>query len=275
MRLFKQKVWQRRGVFKEKPSSGKKGRFRKLFLTFFICGIPILILLINFGFKNFLFGSGFFNITKVEVLDVFSDLEGIPKELKELESFGVYGQNIFKINLKELKFKIEKSHPEFKEISIIRILPNQLKINLKERKAVAQLRSGRYFPIDLEGILLPQIKNLPDEDLPVIWGFELNNTKTFDWDLSDEKRIVKALELIKEIEVNRYISNYKLKKIDISDSRNISFFLGSGMLEIKIGDSNFKERLTNLQTILSEFGTKSKEVRYIDLRFENPVISSK
>ena len=67
-----------------------------------------------------------------------------------------------------------------------------------------------------------------------------------------------------------FLNDHTLTKVDISDYRNIAFFIEDG-LEIKIGNSNFKERLGQLTKTLASIVVDKDEIKYIDLRFDDVV----
>jgi len=83
-----------------------------------------------------------------------------------------------------------------------------------------------------------------------------------------------ALLLLREIKKTRFIRAHTLMKIDVSDRRNVSFYIEDG-LEIKIGDSNFKTRLDALDGALASINIDDDRVKYVDLRFDDVVLGTK
>ena len=71
---------------------------------------------------------------------------------------------------------------------------------------------------------------------------------------------------------NKKLSKFKLKNIDVTDIRNISFYFDAENVEIKIGDNEFNKRLDALGTVLEQLGQDIGRVKYIDLRFEDPIV---
>jgi cell division septal protein FtsQ len=83
------------------------------------------------------------------------------------------------------------------------------------------------------------------------------------------------LFLIDALSQNKKLSKYQIKTIDIADTRNISFFLSAKnaeKVEIKIGDGEFNKRLDVLATVLEQLSKDIERVKYIDLRFEDPIV---
>jgi len=194
--------------------------------------------------------------------------------LGEIENEKIEGRNIFFIDLNEFKEKMEISHPEFKDIVIRRFLPDKLILQAKLRKSVAQIRSDRYYLVDKEGVLLPDVKNFPVPNLPIIAGISSNLAKVQSSKFSDfeKDKLDKALGFIHEIGLIEGLSGYRLKILDITDPGNLSFYFEDMNVEIKIGNTDFHNRLGLLTTLLNQLGSDSAKFKYIDLRFEDPIV---
>jgi len=81
-----------------------------------------------------------------------------------------------------------------------------------------------------------------------------------------------ALDLLSEVRKSRYLSKYRLAAIDAGDIKNLSFYLNDG-LEIKIGYEHFKDRLALLVRTLKDPRLVLERIRYIDVRFDDAVVS--
>ncbi|MFC1620788.1 cell division protein FtsQ/DivIB [Candidatus Omnitrophota bacterium] len=267
----------------------QKPRFRKRRFTFlprprnrFILILKFLITVavvgvVGFGFvrlKYMFSDSGQFMINgiKVKLYDESGYLRDL--SLANISNENIIGANIFFMDLKDLKQKIEAVHPEFKDIEIRRLLPNKLIVKANLRKPVAQIRSDRYYFVDEEGVLLPDVKNFPDPGLPIIGGVGINLAKAQAAKFSDfeKEKINKALGLIGEIRSIEGLAVYGLKVVDIADPGNISFFFDDVNIEIKIGNEDFLKRLNVLVTVLEQIDMDVDKFKYIDLRFEDPII---
>ena len=178
------------------------------------------------------------------------------------------------MDLNDLKQRIEVSHPEFKDIVVRRLLPNKLIAEANLRRAIAQLRSDRYYFVDEEGVLLPEVVNFPDPDLPIITGIGVNLARLQTSKFSDfeKQKLDKALGLITEMNAIEQLQERKLKSVDITDPGNLSFFLAEANVEIKIGNADFSNRLSTLVTLLDQLGSEIGSFKYIDLRFEDPIV---
>jgi cell division septal protein FtsQ len=226
------------------------------------------------SFKYLFLETGYFIVKGIDV-KLFDD-SGYLRTIsfKEMADMKIVGSNIFSVDLDALRKDVEVSHPEYKDVVVRRILPNKLIVQAKLRKPIAQIRSDRYYLVDEAGILLGDVKNFPDPKLPIITGIGTNlaKVKFSFFGKSDKEKIDKALFIIREMGVNEGLSKYKLKSVDTADPGNFSLFLEESNVEIKIGHSDFSNRLKVLATVLQQVGEDISHFKYIDLRFEDPII---
>ena len=272
VKIKKQKVRFRKRRM-ETPQKPRRSRLRSFVQFFFaalvVGGIGIALV----SFKYMFLETGYF---VVKAIDVKLQDVGSTRSLSftEVGDETVIGANIFFIDLKEFKKKVEVSHTEFKDVIVRRVLPNKLIIEAELRKPIAQIRSDRYYFVDKEGAMLPDVKNFPDPDLPIISGIGVNlaKVKPYNFTKLERDRIGKALAIIKGMRDIEGLQALKLKSVDVTDPGNLSFFLERSNVEIKIGNSDFKKRLGVLATLLEQVGSDVDSFRYIDLRFEDPII---
>lgn len=272
VKIKKQKVRSRkkRISFPQRPPIRLKTIISFLIAILVLGGIGVGLLRLKYMFVD----SGHFMIKGVDIklYDETGSLRHL--SVNEIGGEAIVGTNIFFTDLKALKEKIEVAHPEFKDIVIRRLLPNKLIVQGNLRKAIAQIRSDRYYLVDEEGVLLPDVKNFPDPDLPIIAGIGINLARisTSKFSNFEREKINKALGLIIEMSANEDLSGYRLKLVDIVDPGNVSFFFESANVEIKIGNSDFRNRLALLSTLLDQIGSDIDKFKYIDLRFEDPIL---
>ena len=272
VKIKKQKVrFRKRRI--ETPQKLRRPRLRS-FAQFFLAalvvgGVGIALISLKYMFLE----TGYFVVKTINVkLRDAGSTRSLP--FSEFSNETVIGANIFFIDLDEFKRKVETSHTEFKDVIVKRILPNKLIIEAQLRKPIAQIRSDRYYFVDKEGVMLPDVKNFPDPDLPIISGIGVNlaKVKPYNFTKLERDRIGKALAIIKGMRDIEGLQALKLKSVDVTDPGNLSFFLERSDVEIKIGNSDFEKRLRVLATLLEQVGPDVDNFRYIDLRFEDPII---
>jgi cell division septal protein FtsQ len=182
----------------------------------------------------------------------------------------IVGQNIFKLDLAEIRDHMLDSYKELFDLRLNRAFPGSIVAVITLRKPVAQVHQGSYYPVDEDGVVLSGVKDSPDKELPIIRGIRSNLSKQLG-KISDSKRIKNALLLIKELSSSGILNEHTLVEVDSSSSRNTIFFLEDG-LEVKIGREQYASRLQSLKQVLHDPKLKAGDIRYIDLRFKEPVI---
>lgn len=275
VKIKKQKPRPHRKKREAKPMSRRnfKGMLKFIFWTILVAAIGAGVV----GFQYMFADSDLFNVKGMDVR--FYDEKDVLRRdaFSNIEDKDVLGKNIFLVDLKGFKDRIEDSHPELREVVVRRALPNRLIVQARKRLAVAQIYDNRPYFIDKEGIFLPGMTNTAEEVIPLVFGIRVSPLRSGSPRLNtaQDEGLNKALLLIDAVSQNKRISRYKIKKIDVADSRSISFYLNSAdaeKVEIKIGDGEFAKRLDILATVLHQLGQDIGRVKYIDLRFEDPIV---
>lgn len=241
---------------------------RKLKIPFRIIIFILILLSAIYLFFRFLSGflgtSEYFNIKTIRTND------------KNIDLSYLLGRNIFSLNLDREAQKILAMYPDYHKISLIRHLPNCISADFKKREAAAYVRLYRYFAVDQEGVLFNlEHSDILNPNLPIIVGLE---TKIFGPKSGSKyygvKELALSLDLIREIKDIGGLENYGIKKIDASNLANFSFYIQAN-IEIKIGQSNINHKLRLLNSIITQLGEGLTKIKYIDLRFKEPVIKYK
>ena len=82
----------------------------------------------------------------------------------------IIGTNSEQVNLRELGDLIE-SHPYVKAARISHYYPGIIKVEIKERKPIALLKTDPLVLLDREGFVLPDVGNLDNYNLPIMTNF--------------------------------------------------------------------------------------------------------
>ena len=183
-------------------------------------------------------------------------------------------KNIFKIDLKAIAKGLEPRYPDAKDIIVKRIMPDKIFIALSFRKPVAILSSGRNFPVDRDGVILVNRDLSILVDLPVIKGVDAKYAGRFR-KRCESSNLRAALELVDIIKRTRFLDRYRIKTLNASDMRSMSFALGEGGPMIIIGYENLKDRLDALHDTLRDPRLVLDSISYIDVRFKDIAISPK
>ena len=207
--------------------------------------------------------------------DYFKIKEIISNDSNPVDLSDLRGENIFAVNLRQASEYITQQYPYYRRVRLVRILPNRIFVDFIKRKAMGLIKLYRYFCVDEEGVLFDTPEQLTSgQDLPVILGLE---TKIFGPKLGKRYNIEElrlALNLIKELKSNRVLKDYGISKVNVVSLATVSFFIRKGAteIEVKLGNAAIKDKIAILASLFRQGEADLVNIRYIDLRFKEPVI---
>ncbi len=225
------------------------------------------------------------------------------------------GRNIFTIDLKKEECLALRMYPVCKTIKLIKILPSRIFADSVIRKPIAYVKLYKYFYVDEDCMLfdspvgleqfdgsteftLSKVEGLtinPQRgrriDLPVILGLDAKIFGPKKERKYDVKELTAALKIIKRIKNNVMLKDLVIKKIDAADLVNMSVFLFLSLpsaneaidktvlpldlLEVKIGQEYIDEKVDIFGNLFAQSRNDFGNIKYIDLRFKDPVIKFK
>ncbi len=264
----KKKKWDKKVKWRLKYKEAKRKEAEKYLLKLLVISVVIIILFFT-GPKiyNFILNTPYFQIKDIRI-------EGLQtlSQSQVLDFSGLHlGENIFKINLKKTKSKIE-SCPIVKYVKISRNWPNSILINVKERMPIGLIkRDDQLYGLDEERVIFKLISEDPVIRLPLITG--INNDLVIG-KIKDNFRLNTAVNLLEEfLNVALPISD-QILIIDLSDIEYI-ILETKNCGKIRLGNIDFnvlRKKLKQLCCVLEDIKEKTMTVEYIDLRFKNIVV---
>ena len=209
------------------------------------------------------------------------------------------GKNLFSIDLERVEKKLFFDYPRLYRVDILRSLPDALVINAEERLPVAKIKlrlaasakkSGRdkiYF-IDQEAVILemPLIKKY--EKLPEIFGLAGKIKNFYIGQKLKNNDLNVALDILKAYNVTDNLRVYPIEYIDVADSSEAFVKIIGGpptppkasnrranrnklRVKVIIGKDEIEKRVKILSSLLPKIRSNLKKIKYIDLRFQDPV----
>ena len=206
--------------------------------------------------------------------DYFKIKDILVKEADPLDLSYLKGRNIFTINLEEESGYISEFYPSYKKIRLTRLLPNRLFVDFIRRRPLGIIKLYRYFYVDEDALLFDLPAKSEEPELPLIVGLERKIFGPKSGKIYNIRELNLALNIIKEMKRNKACSDYKIKKIDVTNPASASFFIPDA-LEIKLGEDNLKDKVNILGSLLLQVKNELSKIKYIDLRFKEPVIKFK
>jgi cell division septal protein FtsQ len=244
----------------------------------------ILILLIGLLFVSVSIGRFLINSELFRIKDIISNGN------KSADLSYLKAKNIFTVNLQKETVYISQLYPDYRTVKLVRVLPSRLYAEFIKRKAIAIIKLNRYFCVDETGALFDVPEQLEGQYLPIILGLETKIFGARPGSKFNLRELNLALTIINELKLNKALKDYRIRVINVTNPSSTSFImplsteeqragsfgdeasLGAKGLEIRIGADDISNKLNILAGLLSQEKNKSSSIKYIDLRFKDPVI---
>jgi cell division septal protein FtsQ len=254
----------------KKPSrsrSSSGGGFpSKAFLTVLVIGI--LVGGAGYGMWYFFLNSKFFAVNEV----IVNKDQGYSFSVEERKLTKRYkGRNIFSVNKRQVQALIKRDFPQLKKVEVRRNMPDVLEIDIVSREPVAIIESGGGIVIDPEGVVL----NIGEQKqgLVKIKGISFFLNMPERGEKISNRALDRALLLLEVLRKKMSSEKKNIEYIDISDRNNL--ILGIYGATVKMGSDDFFRKISQLRSIVNDPNVNMKDIRYIDLRFEDAVIAPK
>lgn len=224
----------------------KKKSFQIILSLFFIC----FCLFISF----FIFAK--FRIKKVIVVFPFQEAYGLSVSAHK---------NILFFNTADFSEYLMKRNPRVKSVTIEKILPNTLRIDLKARIPKAYVKDSlRTQYIDDDGVLLP-VERESEIKLPVI----IARTTIFFGTEKTDWRLIKAVSILTQMEKE----SISIEQIVIDGEKSVFHVYLNAKSEIIIPQSaDPAVTAASLQTIIARFRIEGKFISKVDFQFDKPIV---
>lgn len=181
--------------------------------------------------------------------------------------------SIFRVDLAATARVFEQRYPTAEVERVERILPNRLRVILRSRRPVAQLNcSGIFYAVSEEGKVISRGAAAPHPDLPVLILEGVRGPARFGQDLGGAE-FWRASDLLAAIRRDGGIAGQKVSKVQVKGP-DLFLLLDSG-LEIRFSSERMWAGWQRLGELIPQRPQVLAEARYIDLRFEDPVIAPK
>src|SRR5881227_2731109 len=232
-----------------------------LLLLMFLCTIG-LAALYHYGERSWRFRiessdsieiSGVQNVTSSQVMEVMG---------------GDIGRNIFFVPLAQRKKQLEQI-PWVESASVMRFVPNRLRIEVQERTAMAFARIGpKILLVDAVGTLmeLPARKKF---SFPVIVGMNSGEP------LSTRAARMKIYnEVVRELDSGGTHYSQDLSEVDLTDAEDVKVMTNDadGEVLVHLGSSNYIGRFKIYVAHLREWRQQFENLESVDLRYDRQII---
>ena len=186
-----------------------------------------------------------------------------------MEVFGAdLGRNIFFVPLDERRRRLE-AIPWVESATVIRLLPDRLRVDLAERTPVAFVRMGsRISLIDRNGVVM-ELPRSRKYSFPVIKGMSESEPLS-----TRAARMQIYSALLRELDSEGAHYSQDLSEVDLADPEDAKVVAADpgGAVLIHLGNSDFLRRYKIYLAHLQEWRQQFQKLDSVDLRYERQII---
>ena len=183
------------------------------------------------------------------------------------------GENLWRVNLQTVADELKKQQPWWKEIRVIRQLPNTIRVEPIPRVPVAQVRLEQWHPVDAEGFILPQGQAAAATRWVKLTGLEHAAAPLRAGRLNTDERLRLALRVLATLRHARPLASHQLTELNVADPRQLRFVLDD-QLQVRCGaEAELAAHLERLRAAFNAMRRHPLAAGYIDVRFREPVVS--
>jgi len=189
------------------------------------------------------------------------------RALKQLK-----GSNIFKVDIKKLDRQISQEYPYISQLRVVRQLPDRILILAKKREPLMQIYfKGRFLLVDKEGVALyyaaqpadlPQVHGIPLERNWAVLGTHIHN-----------KELTEALDILNSFKLSPSLKRWQLTSMEVGNLSRIDVTTHENM-HVILDQDDTRDKIELLQMLIAGNKIDFNKVKYIDLRFKEPVIAT-
>jgi cell division protein FtsQ len=197
--------------------------------------------------------TGMQNVTKAQIMEVMgADI----------------GRNIFFIPLAQQKTQLEQI-PWVESASVMRFVPNRIKVEIQERTPVAFARVGAHISLIDAGGTLMELPHNHKYSFPVILGMNPGEP------LSTRAPRMKAYnELVRDLDSGGARYSQDLSEVDLSDLDDLKVRVNdpAGDVLVELGSSDYLKRYKTYVSHVQEWRQQFQKLESVNLRYDNQVI---
>jgi cell division protein FtsQ len=250
-----------------RPASGVRRVFLLLSILIVLSGLTASAFLL----KTWLSRDGRFRINGADDIEATGLTEVSRAQM--LPVFGEdIGRNIFFVPLGERRRQLEEI-PWIERATVMRLLPNRIRVSVVERQPVAFARQGQQIGlVDANGVLLAMPAAMMTQQhysFPVVTGIDAGDSSD-----SRKARMKVFLRLLAELDANGQKLSTQISEIDLTDPEDARVLMpeqGADVLA-HFGEDHFLERYKRYRAHISEWRQQYPKLEAVDLRYERQAV---
>ena len=205
-----------------------------------------------------------------EVKDVMIDRSLGFIDLRNLKDLN--GNNIFKTDINKVERQIAQRYPYISQLRVVRQLPDRILILAQKREPLLQIYyKKKYLLLDTEGVAL--YFTLQPALLPQVYGIPLNHDGLLLGGQIQGAELSKVVEILNGFKNSQYLRHWRIHAIQAGNLSKIDLLVGENM-HVILDQDDTQDKIELLQMLISANKIDLNKVKYIDLRFKEPVIAN-
>ncbi len=201
--------------------------------------------------------TGLTEVSRAEMLPVFGE---------------DIGRNVFFVPLAERRKQLEEI-PWVEHATVMRLLPDQIRVSVVERKPVAFVREGAQIGlVDASGVLLTMPAAMMAQhhySFPVVTGIDARDPLP-----ARRTRMAVYQRLLAELDANNQHLSEQISEIDLVDPEDARVLMpeqGEDILA-HFGEDRFLERYHRYKDHIAEWRQQYPKLSAVDLRYDQQVV---
>jgi cell division protein FtsQ len=180
------------------------------------------------------------------------------------------GKNIFFIHLSDRRKELEQI-PWIKSATVMRLLPDRIRVSVVERTPVAFVREGQQIGlVDGDGVLLnmsPEGMTQHHYSFPVVTGIDPHDPIA-----SRRTRMAVYQRLISELDSTGQNISRQISEIDLTDPEDARVTMQDDQTLLHFGDEQFLARYQRYKAHIGEWRQEYPQLAAMDLRYDSQVV---
>jgi len=201
--------------------------------------------------------TGLTQVSRAEMLPVFGE---------------DIGRNVFFVPLAERRKQLEQM-PWIEHATVMRLLPDQIRVSVVERQPVAFVREGSDVGlVDAAGVLLTMPAATMAQhhySFPVVSGLDPHDPPA-----ASKTRMGVYQRLLAELDANGQHLSEQISEIDLSDPEDARVLMPEQGTDIlaHFGEDHFLERYQRYKAHIAEWRQQYPKLAAVDLRYDQQVV---
>lgn len=241
-----------------------------------VLGIVVLVGLAASA-TGVIFARNYFMQDARFVIPAFAHIETVGNtHLTRAQLLSVFGgdvdRNIFRVPLAERRADVERL-PWVQHATVMRLLPNTLRVSVVERTPVAFVRQGTSIGlVDPGGVLLDMPADAPGDphySFPVLTGISASDPLSM-----RAARMEIYRRFMRELDSSGEKISDNLSEVDVSSPEDVKALIASGSTDILVhfGEEDFLARYRHFQEHLPEWKQQYPKLASADMRYDRQVV---